>query len=684
MSAVYDNWERLVAAVLKKEQLWQLFHAQSRSPSILSEASSHSSSSNLGPLDLSSLGSSSRLQKALPKPVLISDFSPAFGVNDLHRASAKLLGRGTFGSSYTVAMGNGVKIVTRRLKSVSISEQNLKRHMDITGNVKHENVAPLRAYYSSKDELLMLYDYYSEGSVFALLHGQISGNRAHIDWEARLKIAMGAARGIAEIHKQNGGKLVHGNIKSSNIFLNSQQYGCVSDLGLANMIETTFIPTAWCYAPEVKSTRYASQESDVYSFGIVLLELLTRKPTVHFPGGLKPVNLVKLVDSVKSKERAGKVFDADLLKYPVIREDMVKMLQIGIKCVAKSIKKRPKMSEVVKMLEDISRIKPESHPLEKQLVFIEDANPTFDLEDMLKALERGTFGTCQELRLKNGNTIIVKRLKDVIVTFKDFRQHMEVIGRMRHENVADVRAYFRAQKILVYDYFQDSVSSLLHGKSGTTWISLDWESRLRIAVGAARGLAHIHVQNHGKLVHGNIKSKNVFVNGEKEGIVSEAALATLTSTFKLPVRANSGYCAPEVTNTRELSQASDVYSFGVVLLELVSGKRSQGTTRDGKVISLVDWVQCFSCNEWTTKVVDLELRKYQIEEAMVQLLRLAMDCVAIVPKLRPRMPKIVKMLEKLSGIGPSHESSLEDVLEDTWIGSRLEDLLEDLLPKLTS
>ncbi|PIN18398.1 Non-specific serine/threonine protein kinase [Handroanthus impetiginosus] len=391
------------------------------------------------------------------------------------------------------------------------------------------------------------------------------------------------------------------------------------------------MPTAQCYAPEVKSTRNASKESDVYSFGIVLLELLTRKSTAHLPGGLKPVNLVKLVGSVKSKEKVGKIFDADLLNYPTIRDDMVKMLQIGIKCVAKSIGKRPKISEVVKMLEDINKMKLKRHPFEKQLVFLEEANPTFDLED------------------------------------KDFQQHMEVIGRMRHESVDDVRAYYfsRDEKLLVYDYYRESVSSLLHGESGAAWKRLDWESRLRIAVGAARGLAHIHRKNRGKLVHGNIKSRNIFVNGQKQGIVSKAALATLTNTIKLPVWANSGCYAPEVMNTRDLSQASDVYSFGVVLLELVSGKRSW-FMRDARVVSLVDWVQSISSDEWTSKVVDLDLWKYKIdEEAMVQLLQLAINCVAIVPKRRPRMHEIVKMLEEIRvpRMDPSNLSSLRRTVE---------------------
>lgn len=314
--------------------------------------------------------------------------------------------------------------------------------------------------------------------IFSLFTGQTGENRAHVDWETRLKIAIGAARGIAEIHTKLGGMLVHGNVKASNVFLNLQSYGCVSDLGLTNMMKTTFMPTAQCYASEVKNTQNVSQASDVYTFGILLLELLTRKPTAHVPGGPAAVDLIKLVYSVKNKERAAKVFDADLLKHPTISEQMVKMLQIGITCVTKSIKKRPKMFDVVKMLEDIISLNSVSHDLnpisqdslESKLVFVEEANPIFDLEDILRAstevLGKGTLGTSYKATLKNGNTFMVKRLRDVIVTFYDFQELMEVLGRMRHKNVVKLRAYYfsRDEKLLVYDYYnQGSVSALLHG-----------------------------------------------------------------------------------------------------------------------------------------------------------------------------------------------------------------------------
>ncbi|KAL0400926.1 UNVERIFIED_CONTAM: putative inactive receptor kinase [Sesamum latifolium] len=622
MSAIYDNWERLVTAVLRKQEEWEFSHCPSRSPSIRSEASdssaSFNSSSRLHDLafDFSRYGSFSRSWRASSKLVLISDFVPAIDIKKAQAVSPKLLGAGMFGSAYTAAMGNGVRIVVKRLsKSLTISEVDFRRHMDVVGNIRHENVVAVRAYYSSEDERLLLYDYDRKGSVYELLHGKTGESRAQVNWETRLKIAIGAARGIAAIHAQNGGKLVHGNIKATNIFLNSQRYGCVSDLGLTNMIATAFMSTARCYAPEVKNTRDVSQASDVYSFGILLLELLTRKSPMHVPGGHEVVDLVKLVSSIKSKVWAARAFDADLLKNPTIREQMVTMLQIGLRCVAKPIKKRPKMSEVLKILEDLNEINTGKSVSSLEVLFFEVSNATFELEDMLRAsaevLGVGTFGISYKASFDNGNTILIKRLKDVNATHMQFQQHIEVIGRMRHENVAELKAYLLEKELfLVYDYQKQRS---LHGPVS---VSLDWKTRLDIAVGAARALELFYLNYSGKP-------------------------ATWTA-----------------------KDGKDI-----LLVDWVQSFRRRGRFSD-----------------WSSEVIDfsLEAMRFRDFAGESSALEIAMDCVATIPESRPRMPEVVKILEEISGIKPSNDV-WEDTWGGQGqpsIESRLEHLLDHLLPTL--
>lgn len=282
----------------------------------------------------------------------------AFDLEDLLRASAEVLGKGTFGVTYKAALEDATTVAVKRLKEVTSAKREFEQQMEVVGRIRHENVSALRAYYYSKDEKLVVHDYYELRSVSALLHGKRGEGRTPLDWETRLKIAIGAARGLAHIHSQNNGKLVHGNIKASNIFLNAEGYGCVSDIGLAAVMSPMPPPVmraAGYRAPEVTDTRKATQASDVYSFGVVLLELLTGKSPIHATGGEEIVHLVRWVHSVVREEWTAEVFDVELLRYPNIEEEMVEMLQIGMSCVVRMPEQRPKMSDLVKIVEEIRR-----------------------------------------------------------------------------------------------------------------------------------------------------------------------------------------------------------------------------------------------------------------------------------------------------------------------------------------
>ncbi|KAK6135335.1 hypothetical protein DH2020_030923 [Rehmannia glutinosa] len=294
--------------------------------------------------------------------------------------------------------------------------------MKVLGNCRHVNVAAPRAcYFSDKaNGKLIVYDYYSQGSLSDMLHGKkghahweshfmiairkarYTRKKDHVNWESHLKIAIGAVRGIAHIHTQFG---AHGNIKSSNIFLNSQHYGCVSDFDLSgimvNSAESPHRATLGYHSPTY-DYKTVSQESDVYSFGNLLLELLTGKSPMQAQGFEKDLHLVKWARSIKYEERTSKLFDKSLrrpIQYekdvlemmqteipgvhiPLVTDleelrtvlgthfqsmarvpagyfaaqdllEMTMMLQVAMRCLAEHPKNRPKMCDVVSMLENI-------------------------------------------------------------------------------------------------------------------------------------------------------------------------------------------------------------------------------------------------------------------------------------------------------------------------------------------
>ncbi|XP_050223651.1 probable leucine-rich repeat receptor-like protein kinase At1g68400 [Mercurialis annua] len=325
-----------------------------------------------------------------------------------------------------------------------------------------------------------------------------------------------------------------------------------------------------------------------------------------------------------------------------------------------------------------------------RMVFFEGVR-RFELEDLLRAsaemLGKGGFGTAYKAVLDDGNVVAVKRLKDGnnVGGKREFEQHMEILGRLRHVNLVSLKAYYfaREEKLLVYDFMPNgSLFWLLHGNRGPGRTPLDWTTRLKIAAGAARGLAFIHNSCKSlKLTHGNIKSTNILLDKSGNARVSDFGLSLFAPPASSAPKSN-GYRAPELSSSdgRKPTQKSDVYSFGVLLLELLTGKcPSIGDCGGGPgngyggAVDLPRWVQSVVREEWTAEVFDLELMRYKdIEEEMVGLLQIAMTCTAAAPDQRPKIGHVVKMIEEIRGVevSPCHETydSVSDspcVSEDT-------------------
>ncbi|KAG2245415.1 hypothetical protein Bca52824_092726 [Brassica carinata] len=284
----------------------------------------------------------------------------SFTFRELHAStdgfsSKNILGAGGFGNVYRGKLGDGTVVAVKRLKDVNgtTGDSQFRTELEMISLAVHRNLLRLIGYCKTSSERLLVYPYMPNGSVALKLK-----SKPALDWNMRKKIAIGAARGLLYLHEQCDPKIIHRDVKAANILLDECFEAVVGDFGLAKLLnhEDSHVTTAvrgtvGHIAPEYLSTGQSSEKTDVFGFGILLLELITGLRALEFGKTASQKGAMlewarKLHEEMKVEELVDRELGTNYDKIEV-----GEMLQVALLCTQYLPAHRPKMSEVVLMLE---------------------------------------------------------------------------------------------------------------------------------------------------------------------------------------------------------------------------------------------------------------------------------------------------------------------------------------------
>ncbi|XP_057514880.1 pollen receptor-like kinase 4 [Actinidia eriantha] len=286
-----------------------------------------------------------------------------FDLQDLLRASAEVLGSGNFGSSYKAVLMDGQAVVVKRFKQMNnVGREEFHEHMRRLGRLKHPNLLSLVAYYYRKEEKLLVFDYVHNGSLASHLHANHTTEQPGLDWPTRLKIVKGVARGVAYLYNELPSLIVpHGHLKSSNVLLDESFEPLLMDYTLVPVVNPEHaqqILVAY-KSPEYAQHARTTKKTDVWSLGILILEILTGKfPANYLAQGMGngTVNLASWVDSIVKEESPAQVIDKEMggcTHNGTDQGEMLKLFKIGVACCEEDVETRWDLKEVVDKIEEL-------------------------------------------------------------------------------------------------------------------------------------------------------------------------------------------------------------------------------------------------------------------------------------------------------------------------------------------
>jgi len=320
--------------------------------------------------------------------VMVNEMRGVFGLQDMMKAEAEVLGNGALGSAYKAGMANGLCVVVKRMREMNkMGKEVFDAEMRQFGRIRHRNVITPLAYHYRREEKLLITEYMPKGSLFYVLHGNtpntnhishfynnecvvltiahymfdFSGDRglshSKLTWPTRLNIVKGIARGLGFLYTEfSTYDLPHGNLKSCNVLLSDDYEPLLSDYAFQPLINPSVAMQALFAfkTPDYVQNQKISQKTDVYCLGIIILEVITGKfPAQYHSNGKGGTDVVQWAHSSVSERIEAELIDPELSNDTNSRNQMLQLLHIGVACTEIDPDKRPKMKEAIRKIEEV-------------------------------------------------------------------------------------------------------------------------------------------------------------------------------------------------------------------------------------------------------------------------------------------------------------------------------------------
>eukprot|EP00262_Sarcandra_glabra_P017846 TRINITY_DN6239_c0_g2_i1.p1 TRINITY_DN6239_c0_g2~~TRINITY_DN6239_c0_g2_i1.p1 ORF type:complete len:522 (-),score=79.01 TRINITY_DN6239_c0_g2_i1:191-1756(-) len=276
-------------------------------------------------------------------------------------SAESLIGSGGFGEVYKARLKDGSIVAIKKLIQVTgQGDREFTAEMETIGKIKHRNLVPLLGYCKIGEERLLVYEYMKWGSLEMVLHDRTKGGGMKLDWASRKKIAIGSARGLAFLHHSCIPHIIHRDMKSSNVLLDENLEARVSDFGMARLMNaldthlsvSTLAGTPGYVPPEYYQSFRCTTKGDVYSYGVILLELLSGKRPID-PLQFGDNNLVGWAKQLLKENRSCEIFDPELTGNKSGEAELYQYLKIACECLDDRPLRRPTMIQVMAMFKEL-------------------------------------------------------------------------------------------------------------------------------------------------------------------------------------------------------------------------------------------------------------------------------------------------------------------------------------------